>query len=176
MIIRLLLKIGFKALLPLAAMLGIVFYMSYMNGGDPVNSARKVHAQSGVGSSQTSAMERMKGSVVDTFDSVFGKTKVSVASITRSSGLETSAALPSEQGGSGVYRWEDSAGATHYGSHPPADARNVRPVALQSNPAPSAATDSSGSTAVPGVTLPAGVRLPEGVDYQRLLGHIDEPE
>jgi len=180
MILRLLLKIGFKAFLPLAATLGIIFYMSYMNGGDPMSSARKVLAQTGAGTSGPGTMERMKGSVTGTFDSIMGKTRESVASIQRSSGPEASAALPSGQGSSGVYRWEDSSGATHYGSNPPTDALNVRPVALRSNPAPSATSTSSASSdavpGMPGVALPGGVRLPEGVDYRRILGHIDEQE
>jgi len=180
MILRLLLKIGFKAFLPLAATLGIIFYMGYMNGGDPMSTARKVLAQTGGGAatSQPSAMERMKGSVTGTFDTIMGKTRESVASIKRSSGPEASAALPSGQASSGVYRWEDSTGTTHYGSNPPADAQNVRPVALRSNPAPSATSATSANNdavpGMPGVNLPGGVRLPEGVDYRRILGHIDE--
>ena len=170
MILRLLLKIGFKACLPLAATLGIIFYMSYMNGGDPVNSARKVLAQSGSGAAgQPGALARMKGSVAGTFDAIFGD-----------SGPTVAAALSKQQDSPEVYRWEDAAGSTHYGTHPPVDAQNIRPVALRSNPQSAEAGPSSTNRDVvpgmPGVVLPGGVQLPEGVDYRRVLGHIEEPD
>ncbi len=165
MIVKLLLKIAFKACLPLVAMVGIVSYMLYMNGGDPLSMGKQMISSMDFGKSATNATSSITG----TFDAI---------------GSKVGASPGGAKKGSTVYKWVDAAGVTQYGSAPPEDATGVTAIKLKKGPAPeaiapttAAATPNAPVDTLPGmagVKLPGGVKLPAGVDYSRILGHINE--
>ncbi len=177
MILRLLAKIGFKALLPVAAVVGLGSYMSYMNGGDPAASARDIVAkaqQGGQGSSAGYGVEspnparNIMDSLGKTVNATVGQARQSVA-------RATAVVSNNEQGAEGnaagktVYRWVDNAGGVQYGTHPTADAREIEAIGLRSGgsdtPTPAAAA-----------AKPAAEGYPLGRSHTELLRHLSVPD
>lgn len=189
MIVRLLFKLGFKAVVPIVASLGLISYMSYTQGGDPLAYARMMLGNS---SSGPSSLERASDSVTGTFAAIYDKTSGSINAVNRhlSTGDDEQPAIGAatdkySNNGSAVYRWKDAAGNTHFGSHPDEDAIDVVLISAPKgrSSAPSDAYTTSRSTtsndSVPGmpeIKLPGGIKLPEGIDYRRITGQIDIPD
>ena len=197
MIIRLLCKIGFKVALPVVASVGLISYMSYTQGGDPLAYARMM-----VGNSNSAnPLERASESVAGTFDAIYDKTSGSLSAVSRQLSIGDQPDLAAAKGqnsgsiendGSIVYRWKDAAGNTHFGSHPDDDAIDIVPISVSkgnrssssdsntsSGEPVSSATKGANNDSVPGmpdIKFPGGIRLPEGLDYRRITGQIDIPD
>jgi len=189
MIARLLFKLGFKAVVPIVASLGLISYMSYTQGGDPLAYARMML---GNGSSGPNTLERASGSVTGTFATIYDKTSISIDAVNRhlstGDGEQPALGAANEQNsnkGSTVYRWKDAAGNTHFGSHPDENAVDIVPISVSkgrsssSSDSNTASRTSNSNNSVPGmpdIKLPGGIKLPEGIDYRRLTGQIDIPD
>ncbi len=99
LIFRLLLK----AMVPLSIVLGIVFYMSYLNGRDPL------------------AM----------FGNLFGKVQMAITEAGDAVVSMPDAVDTAMEGQTRTFhKWQDAAGAWHYGENPPADARSLTAISL----------------------------------------------
>lgn len=172
---KLLFKIVLKACLPLVAMVGIVSYMLYMNGGDPLAMGKHMIAKISPPSARQIAGSARTGA------------SNTLSSITN--GVKSATGQGSAVGKPQVYKWLDASGVTQYGSHPPEGARDIQPMKIKSSPAPSEPTPSAAHAGgltgtgkgqsipgMPGVNLPGGVKLPPGVDYNRIFGQIKEPQ
>jgi len=190
MITRLLFKLGFKAVVPIVASLGLISYMSYTQGGDPLAYARMMLGNAS--SSGPSSLERASGSVTGTFAAIYDKTSGSINAVNRhlstGDGEQPAIGAANEQypnNGSTVYRWKDAAGNTHFGSHPDENAVDIVPISVSkgrsssSSDSNTASRTSNSNNSVPGmpdIKLPGGIKLPEGIDYRRLTGQIDIPD
>lgn len=100
MIARLLLKLLFKAALPIMAVVGIMSYMLYLQGGDPGAVFSKITADIG------------------------GKARDSVQKMGQSFDSLKPTAAPSWSTVSEVHTWVDEYGVTHYSTSAPADGRS----------------------------------------------------
>lgn len=174
-----LLKIGFKATLPLAATAGLVGYMMYMNGADPVATASKLVSEGSNGAIQVPASTSSQGipgqvatsfgeSVNATFNATLGKARETMARVGSQSSSRSANGAPQARGPV-AYRWRDSSGGVQFGTHPPADATEVKEVSL---------TPANGSAAPKAqAAKPAALQqLPRGLDHSELLQHLSAPD
>jgi len=175
-----LLKIGFKATLPLAATAGLVGYMMYMNGGDPAataahlvttgtNGAITVPSSSSSGAQAGYPRKSFGESVNDTFSSTLGKARQKMADV--GSKVTSGPGSDAPKRGAVAYRWRDSSGGVQFGTHPPADATEVREVSLASASG-SAPRAQAAKRAKPAVLQ----QLPRGLDHSDLLQHLSAPD
>jgi hypothetical protein len=113
-LVKLVLKILFKASLPLVAVAGVLSYGLYLKGGDPISMWSTI-ASRAVGS--------VRESSVRTADSV-------KALAPMSTGASNHAA---------VFSWVDQNGVKHYGSAPPAGVE-AKPMSIRTSAGPSSST------------------------------------
>ena len=150
---KLVLKIVFKASLPLVAVAGVLSYGLYLKGGDPMSMWSTV-ANRTIGS--------IRESGANTVQSV-------------------QALAPNTQGSSSstlVYTWVDASGTTHYGSNPPIGvaAKSMSINTQSPSPTPAAAAPTTAAAALPEnvaeqtENLPgmAGVKLPVNIQPEDL--------
>ena len=92
-----------KAMVPLSIVLGAMFYLSYLNGRDPL------------------AM----------FDNLFGKVQTAITEAGDAVVNIPDAVDSSIEGQTRTFhKWQDATGAWHYGENPPADARSLTAISL----------------------------------------------
>lgn len=149
MLIKMILKVSLKALLPVAAMLGMAAYSIHLKGGDPAAMARSIGG-------------RMQSQASATFNSA-----TQAASNTLGGSLD---GLSSAADGKGaVYRWTDAAGVTHFSTERPAgDAERIlldpdrnMIVGVKISAPPSVESPQAILPGMAGITLPG--RSPEEV-------------
>lgn len=134
MIGKLLLKIVFKASLPLLAVAGVLTYGLYLKGGDPLSMWSSI-ANRTVGA--------IRESGANTIQSVQALAPVGSSS--------------SSQSSTTVYTWVDSKGTTHFGSTPPPGVA-AKSMVLKSSPQSSSTAATQAST-THSPTAPASTSL-----------------
>lgn len=161
MITRLVLKILFKATIPLLMVVGVTSYSLYLRGGDPLALASKVTGGAG------ESISNMVSSVKDS---------------TRSTLVAAKSTLTSDDSGSGgsetLYRWVDADGSPHYSNVKPEGVRELSVVKVDPNqnvlnaPATGKATPADNPESAAAMALPgaAGMALTGG-DPLLLLGN-----
>ena len=176
MILRLLSKIGFKALLPVVAVAGLGSYMIHMNGGDPASTAKELVSKVQSGGQTTTgglgggANSNPAPGIVENIGSSVGAT-ISQArqSVARAAAVVTRDEQPAAtaDGLRTVYRWVDSSGGTQFGTHPTADAREIEAIGLR-----------RGGSGAPttAAALPRAEGYPLGKSHSDLLQHISVPD
>ena len=169
MLARLVLKILFKACLPLVAVFGIISYMFYLQGGDPGAVFSKV----------------MGG--------IAGKARQSV----QQAGQSLDSIKPDEESSiSEVHTWVDEYGVTHYSSSAPINGQsqtlrinsNANVVAsTQKRKAESASETGSGSElgsgptqtgGLKGLTIPGsgGLKMPVNLNRKELTEFLEQAQ
>lgn len=154
MLLKLILKISLKAILPFAAILGISAYSIYLKGGDPAGMARNLAGNVGWDLSAKAS---------GTLDSVTQSAGSALNSLTGAS----SGRGEKEQ----VYRWTDAAGVTHFSTNPPAGVLDTETILVDPdrNLIAGTRTPEDDTDKAPGV---AGVALP-GRSPEEILGQIE---
>ena len=136
MVARLVLKLLFKACVPLVALVGIMSYMLYLQGGDPGAVFSKITA--GIG----------------------GKARDSVQTAGQSFDSLKSSATPSSSSVSEVHTWVDEYGVTHYSTSAPMD-RQSQTVRVNPNTNVVASVPAREATAEPKFKKAFSDRLPQ---------------
>lgn len=173
MILRLLMKVGFKALVPVAAVVGLGSYMSYMNGGDPAQIAQQLvaKAQTGQGveaAAKYSSSNQARGLVENlgsTVGATLGQARQGIARATGAVKSEEQATTNPNQ--RTVYRWVDSSGGVQFGTHPEADARDIEAIGLRRD---------NSSAPVAAAAKPRLEGYPAGKSHLELLLHRSVPD
>lgn len=166
MVTRMVLKILFKACLPLVAVVGIMSYMMYLNGGDPKAVIAKVF--SGAAGQARSSMQQAGQSA-----------KSLVPSSNSSSSSESSSV-------STVHRWVDSNGVTHFSSTAPTDVQsqtmrvNANANVVASTPKPKVVKPAAGKQAIggQGQVIPGtgGLELPVNLNREELTEFLENAQ
>ncbi len=100
-------KLLFKAMIPLCIIFGIMSYLTYLNGGNPV-----------------AVFEGIGGNMMAKFNGIgesVGQLPEEVSENLKGGDKQT------------VYKWQDASGAWHYGEAPPDNAASLREVTLRPN-------------------------------------------
>lgn len=176
MILRLLTKIGLKALLPVVAVAGIGSYMMYMNGGDPASTAKQLvtkvqnsgqSAPAGLGTANSNPGGSIVGNIGSTVGATLGQARQTVARAAAVVTGEEQPAASTPDGLRTVYRWVDSSGGTQFGTHPSADAREIESIGLRRGGSGAPATAAA---------KPRDEGYPLGKSHAGLLQHISVPD
>jgi len=167
MLVKLLLKIVFKASLPLVAVAGIVSYGLYLKGGDPMSMWSTIASRT---------MGSIRNSGADTVQSV-----QALASSNSSSKKSTT-----------VFTWVDASGTTHFGSTPPvgvvaqskqiythspvaSSAASTQPASASALPQQESPEHAENLPGVAGVNLPINIKAEDlGLTQEELLEMINQ--
>lgn len=168
MLTRIVLKILFKACLPLVAVVGIMSYMMYLNGGDP------------------------KALIAKVFSGAAGQARSSMQQAGQSArSLTPSSLTPSSEGSSisTVHKWVDSDGVTHFSSSAPANVQsqtmrvNANANVVASTPKPKPKADPSAASNGPsaggaGQVIPGtgGLELPVNLNRKELTEFLEKAQ
>ena len=165
MLARLVLKILFKACLPLVAVFGIMSYMFYLQGGNPGAVLSKV------------------------IGGIAGKARQSV----QQAGQSLDSIKPGEESSiSEVHTWVDEYGVTHYSSRAPVDAQsttlrvnsNANVVTStpmpkpESEPGSELGSEPTQTGGLKGLTIPGsgGLKMPVNLNRKELTEFLEQAQ